>query len=112
MSSVSMPRQRWGRFGRPWRSFPSKDFRHTFRVTRAFFVTSYCPSSGSDGSECRQVIVHPPRGRRLGFAAGPRLLRLPNASPNGAPRRRTIGCSVMSWGWRQRRHAHRRSSGI
>jgi hypothetical protein len=22
MSSVSMPRQRWGRFGRPWRSFP------------------------------------------------------------------------------------------
>jgi hypothetical protein len=22
MSSMSMPRQRWGRFGRPWRSFP------------------------------------------------------------------------------------------
>jgi hypothetical protein len=22
MSSVSMPRQRWGRFGQPWRSFP------------------------------------------------------------------------------------------
>jgi hypothetical protein len=22
MNSVSMPRQRWGRFGRPWRSFP------------------------------------------------------------------------------------------
>jgi hypothetical protein len=22
MSSVSVPRQRWGRFGRPWRSFP------------------------------------------------------------------------------------------
>jgi hypothetical protein len=22
MSSVSMPRRRWGRFGRPWRSFP------------------------------------------------------------------------------------------
>jgi hypothetical protein len=36
-------------------------------VIKAFFVTSRFPSSGSDGSERRQVVVHPPRGRRLGF---------------------------------------------
>jgi hypothetical protein len=40
-------------------------------MTRAFFVTSCFPSSGSDGSEHSQVVVHPPRGRRLGFAAVP-----------------------------------------
>jgi hypothetical protein len=60
MSSVSMPRQRWGP--------PGEDFRHTFRVTRAFFVTPCFPSLGSDGSEHRQVAVHPPRDRCLGFA--------------------------------------------
>jgi hypothetical protein len=50
---------------------PSKDFRHTFHVINAFFVTPRFPSSGSDGSEHRQVVVHLPRGRRLGFAAVP-----------------------------------------
>jgi hypothetical protein len=77
-SFVSVPRQRWGRFGRSWRSFPGrsqdpsgKDFRHTFDVIKAFFVTPRFPSSGSDGSEHRQVVVHPPRGRRLGFATVP-----------------------------------------
>jgi hypothetical protein len=50
---------------------PGKDFRHTFHVTKAPFVTPCFPSSGSDGSEHRQVVVHPPRGRRLGFAAVP-----------------------------------------
>jgi hypothetical protein len=39
---------------------PGKDFRHTFHVIKAFFVTPRFPSSGSDGSEHRQVIVHPP----------------------------------------------------
>jgi hypothetical protein len=29
-------------------------------VIKAFFVTSRFPSSGSDGSERRQVVVHPP----------------------------------------------------
>jgi hypothetical protein len=50
---------------------PGKDFRHTFHVTRAFFVTPYFPSSGTDGCEHRQVAVHPPRDRHLGFAAVP-----------------------------------------
>jgi hypothetical protein len=50
---------------------PGKDFKHTFHVIKAFFVTSRFPSSGSDGSECCQVVVHLPRGRRLGFAAVP-----------------------------------------
>jgi hypothetical protein len=43
---VSVPRHRWGRFSRPWRSFAgtfprssSKDFRHIFHVIKAFFVT-------------------------------------------------------------------------
>jgi hypothetical protein len=35
-------------------------------VIKAFFVTPRFPSSRSDGSEHRQVVVHPPRGRRLG----------------------------------------------
>jgi hypothetical protein len=48
-----------------------KDFRHTFDVIKAFFVTPRFPSSGSDGSEHRQVVVHPPRGRSLRFAAVP-----------------------------------------
>jgi hypothetical protein len=34
-------------------------------------VTPCFPSSGSDGSEHHQVAVHPPRDRRLGFAAVP-----------------------------------------
>jgi hypothetical protein len=45
---------------------PGKDFGHTFHVIKAFFVTPRFPSSISDGSEHRQVVVHPPRGRRLG----------------------------------------------
>jgi hypothetical protein len=31
-------------------------------MIKAFFVTPRFLSSGSDGSERRQVIVHPPRG--------------------------------------------------
>jgi hypothetical protein len=29
-------------------------------VVKAFFVTPRFPSSGSDGSEHRQVVIHPP----------------------------------------------------
>jgi hypothetical protein len=50
---------------------PGKDFRHTFHVIKAFFVTPRFPSSGSDRSKHRQVVIHLPRGRRLGFAAVP-----------------------------------------
>jgi hypothetical protein len=39
------------------------------------------------------------------------LLRPPSAFPNGAPRRRTFGCSVTSWGQRLRRRVQRRSGG-
>jgi hypothetical protein len=35
-------------------------------VTKASFVTPRFLPSGSDRSERRQVVVHPPRGRRLG----------------------------------------------
>jgi hypothetical protein len=41
-------------------------------VTRAFFVTPCFPSSGTYRCEHRQVVVHPPRDRRLGFAAVPK----------------------------------------
>jgi hypothetical protein len=44
---------------------------HTFHVIKAFFVMPHFPSSGSDRSEHRQVVVHPPRGRRLGFVVVP-----------------------------------------
>jgi hypothetical protein len=50
---------------------PGNDFRYTFLVIKAFFVTSRFLPSGSDGSERRQVVVHPSRGRCLGFAAVP-----------------------------------------
>jgi hypothetical protein len=50
---------------------PGNDFRHTFLVIKAFFVTPHFLPSGSDGFERRQVVVHPPRGRFLGFAAVP-----------------------------------------
>jgi hypothetical protein len=50
---------------------PGNDFRHTFLVIKAFFVTPRFLPSGSDRSERRQVIVHPPRGQCLGFAAVP-----------------------------------------
>jgi hypothetical protein len=39
-----------------------------FFVTKAFFVTPRFLPSGSDGSEHRQVVVHPPRSRHLGLA--------------------------------------------
>ena len=42
-----------------------------FFVTKASFVTPRFLPTGSDGSERRQVVVHPPRGRRLGLAAIP-----------------------------------------
>jgi hypothetical protein len=45
-----------------------------FFVTKASFVTPRFLPSGSDGSERRQVIVHPPRGRYLGLAAIPKDL--------------------------------------
>jgi hypothetical protein len=50
---------------------PSNDFRHTFLMIKASFVTPRFLPPGSDGSEHRQVVVHPPRGRCLGFAAVP-----------------------------------------
>jgi hypothetical protein len=54
--------------GRP-QDPPGNDFRHTFFVTKASFVTPRFLPSGSDGPERRQVVVHPPRGRYLGLAA-------------------------------------------
>jgi hypothetical protein len=42
-----------------------------FFVIKASSVTPRFLPSGSDGSERRQVVVHPPRGRCLGFAAIP-----------------------------------------
>jgi chromosome segregation ATPase len=39
---------------------PGNDFKHTFHVIKAFFVTPRFLYSGSDGSERRQVVVHPP----------------------------------------------------
>jgi hypothetical protein len=50
---------------------PGNDFRHTFLVIKAFLVTPRFLPSGSDGSERRQVVVHPPRGQCLGFAVVP-----------------------------------------
>jgi predicted nucleic acid-binding Zn ribbon protein len=47
------------------------DFRHTFHVIKAFLVMPRFLPSGSDGSERRQVVVHPPRGRCLGFTVVP-----------------------------------------
>jgi hypothetical protein len=47
---------------------PGNDSKHTFHVIKAFFVTPRFLSSGSDGSERRQVVVHSSRGRCLGFA--------------------------------------------
>jgi hypothetical protein len=45
--------------GRP-QDPPGNGFRHTFFVTKASFVMPRFLSSGSDGSERRQVVVHPP----------------------------------------------------
>jgi hypothetical protein len=56
--------------GRP-QNPPGNVFRHTFFMTKASFVTPRSLPSGSDGSERRQVVVHPPRGRHLGLAAIP-----------------------------------------
>ena len=54
----------------------------------ASFVTPRVHSSGSDGSERRQVVVHPPRGRRLGLAAIPEdLARRGYCVPLSAGRR-------------------------
>jgi hypothetical protein len=43
----------------------------SFFVIKASFVMPRFLPSGSDGSERRQVVVHPPRGRCLGLAAIP-----------------------------------------
>jgi hypothetical protein len=43
----------------------------SFLATKASFVTPHFLPSGSDGSERRQVVVHPPRGQHLGLAAIP-----------------------------------------
>jgi hypothetical protein len=45
--------------GRP-QDLPGNDFRHTFFVIKASFVTPCFLPSGSDGSERRQVVVYPP----------------------------------------------------
>ena len=59
-----------------------------FFVTKASFVTPRFLPSGSDGSERRQVVVHPPRGRRLGLAAIPEdLARRGYCAPLPAGRR-------------------------
>jgi hypothetical protein len=57
-------------------------------VTKASFVTPRFLPSGSDGSERRQVVVHPPRGRHLGLAAIPEdLARRGYCAPLSAGRR-------------------------
>jgi hypothetical protein len=59
-----------------------------FFVTKASFVTPRFLPSGSDGSERRQVVVHPPRGRRLGLVAIPEdLTRRSYCVPLSAGRR-------------------------
>jgi hypothetical protein len=90
---------------------PGNEFKHTFRVIKAFFVTPRFLSLGSDGSERRQVIVHPPRGRCLGLAAVPEdhACRGYRAPLPTTPRWRTFGCSVSIWEQRQQRHAQRHS---
>jgi hypothetical protein len=79
-SSASVPKQRWGRSGRRWRfsaGTSPKSSRYRFQaylfsfVTKASFVTPRFLPSGSDGSERRQVVVHPSRGRSLGLGAIP-----------------------------------------
>jgi hypothetical protein len=40
-------------------------------VSEAFVVTPCLLPPGPDGSERRQVVIHPPRGRRLGLATIP-----------------------------------------
>jgi hypothetical protein len=92
---------------------PGNDFRHTFLVIKAFFVTPHFLPSGSDGSERRQVVVHPPRGRCLGFAAVPEdhacqgyRAPLPTERRGGGP-----SVAVSIWEQGQQRHAQRRSGG-
>jgi hypothetical protein len=59
-----------------------------FFVTKASFVTHRFLPLGSDGSERRQVIVHPPRGQCLGLAAIPEdLARRGYCAPLSAGRR-------------------------
>jgi hypothetical protein len=59
-----------------------------FFVTKASFVTPRFLPSGSDGSERRQVVVHPPRGQHLGLAAIPEdLARRGYCTPLSAGRR-------------------------
>jgi hypothetical protein len=86
--------------GRP-QDPPGNDFRQTFFVTKASFVTPRFLSLGSDESEHRQVIVHPPRGQYLGLAAIPEDLArrgycvpLP-AGRRGARSLRTLLCADL-----------------
>jgi hypothetical protein len=59
-----------------------------FFVANASSVTPRFLPLGSDRSERRQVVVHPPRGRRLGLAAIPEdLARRGYCSPLSAGRR-------------------------
>jgi hypothetical protein len=59
-----------------------------FFVTKASFVTPRFLPSGSDGSERRQVVVHPPRGRRMGLVVIPEdLARRGYCAPFSAGRR-------------------------
>jgi hypothetical protein len=80
-------------------------------------VTPRFLPSGSDGSERRQVVVHPSRGRRLGLAAIPEDLarrgyrapfsagclsmfgsdRTPGVAPQGVFRSRTVSTTVAKW---------------
>jgi hypothetical protein len=81
-----------------------------FFVIKASFVTPRFLPSGSDGSEHRQVVVHPPRGRCLGFAAIPEDLACQGyRAPLLAGRRggRPFSCSVPIWEQRQQRHTQR-----
>jgi hypothetical protein len=91
---------------------PGNDFKHTFHVIKAFFVTPRFLPSGSDGSERRQVVVHPSRGRCLGFAAIPEdhacqgyRAPLPTERRGGRP---SVALCLI-WEQRQQRHAQRRS---
>jgi hypothetical protein len=83
-----------------------KDFRHTFHVIKLFFVTPRFLSLKSDRSEHRQVVVHPPRGRRLGSL---RSLRTTLAETTERLSRRSAEVAdlrllVSIWGQKQRRH--------
>jgi hypothetical protein len=89
---LSLVTRSWS--GWPLRAEPPRPRRQGMCSASSLFT--------SGGLECRQVAVHPPRGRCMGFAAVPE-----DHACRGyiAPRWRTFGCSVSIWERRQWRHA-------